>query len=72
LVRARAANQWEDSGLVFTTELGGPVDPRSLLRMIAVAAKSVGVEEVGGHTLLWWTGNSMTSSIWTQTIPSPL
>ena len=25
-------NQWRDSGLVFTTELGGPLDRRNLLR----------------------------------------
>ena len=29
--RLRAGNQWQDSGLVFTTETGGPVDPRNLL-----------------------------------------
>jgi integrase len=30
--RLNAGDQWTDSGLVFTTELGGPVDPRNLLR----------------------------------------
>jgi integrase len=30
---------------------GGPVDPRNLLRVIEVAAKSVGVDDVGIHTL---------------------
>jgi integrase len=49
--RLRAANQWHDSGLVFTTELGGPVDPRNLLRVIEVAAKPAGVTDVGVHTL---------------------
>ncbi|MCV7100920.1 MULTISPECIES: tyrosine-type recombinase/integrase [Mycobacterium] len=49
--RLRAANQWQDSGLVFTTELGGPVDPRNLLRVVEVAAKAAGVEGVGVHTL---------------------
>jgi len=47
----RAGNQWADSGLVFTTELGGPVDPRNLLRVIEVAAKAAGVERIGVHTL---------------------
>ncbi len=42
--RLRAGNQWQDSGLVFTTELGGPVDPRNLLRVVEVAAKAAGVE----------------------------
>jgi integrase len=49
--RLRAGNQWTDSGLVFTTEFGGPVDPRSFLRVIEVAAKAAGVEGVGVHTL---------------------
>ena len=49
--RLRAGNQWTDSGLVFTTELGGPVDPRNLLRVIEAAAKTAGVEGVGVHTL---------------------
>ena len=36
---------------MFTTELGGPVDPRNLLRMAEAAASSAGVEGVGVHTL---------------------
>ena len=42
--RLRAGNQWADSGLVFTTELGTPVDPRNLLRVIEAAAKTAGIE----------------------------
>lgn len=49
--RLRAANVWTDSGLVFTTELGGPVDPRNLLRVLEVAAKAADVDGVGVHTL---------------------
>jgi len=49
--RLRAGNQWTNSGLVFTTELGGPVDPRNLLRLVEAAAKTAGVEGVGVHTL---------------------
>jgi integrase len=49
--RLRAANQWADCGLVFTTELGGPVDPRNLLRVIEVAARAAKVDGVGVHTL---------------------
>jgi integrase len=47
----RAGNQWRDSGLVFTNEFGGPVDPRNLLRVIEVAAKAAGIERIGLHTL---------------------
>ncbi len=49
--RLRSANQWQNSGLVFSTELGGPVDPRNLLRVIEVAAKAAKVDGVGVHTL---------------------
>jgi len=49
--RMRAANQWTDSGLVFCTELGRPVDGRNLLRTLEDAAKTAGVEDVDVHTL---------------------
>jgi integrase len=50
--RLRAANQWADAtGLVFTTELGTPVEPRNLLRTLEVAAAKAGLEEIGVHTL---------------------
>jgi integrase len=38
--RLRAANQSQDSELVFTTELGGPIDPPNLLRVLEVASKA--------------------------------
>lgn len=49
--KLRAANLWEESGLVFTTEFGGPVDPRNLLRVVEVAARAAKVDGVGVHTL---------------------
>ena len=49
--RLHAGDQWKDSGLVFTNEFGGPVDPRNLLRTIELAAKKAKVENVGIHTL---------------------
>lgn len=49
--RLHAGDQWTDSGLVFTTEFGGPVDPRNVLRTIEIAADKAGVEHVGVHTL---------------------
>lgn len=49
--RLRAANQWDQSDLVFTTELGTPVDPRNILRSVEVAAKKAGIGGVGVHTL---------------------
>ncbi len=46
-----ARNQWQDSGLVFTTESGNPVDPRNLLRVVEAAAVKAGATGVGVHTL---------------------
>ena len=48
--RLRAGNQWQESGLVFTTEFGTPGDPHNFLRVIEDAARS-GVDGVGVHTL---------------------
>jgi integrase len=49
--RLHAGGQWTDTGLVFTTEFGGTVDPRNVLRTIEIAAAKAGVEDVGVHTL---------------------
>lgn len=50
--RLRAANVWEETGFVFTTETGRPVDPRNLLRAVTAAAKAAGLSaDVGCHTL---------------------
>jgi len=49
--RLHAGEQWTDTGLVFTTEMGLPVDPRNLLRAVQTAAAKAGVEGVGVHTL---------------------
>lgn len=49
--RLRAANVWTDSGHVFATEEGKPVDPRNLYRVVQVAAKAAGLEHVGVHAL---------------------
>ena len=49
--RMRAANQWAETGLVFTTALGSVVEPRNLLRVVEAAAKRIGRDGVGAHTL---------------------
>jgi integrase len=49
--RLHARNQWTDSGLVFTTEFGTPVEPRNILRTIELAAAKLDIEGVGVHTL---------------------
>lgn len=45
-----AANLWEQTGLVFTTDLGQPVDPRNLLRTVRLACERVGLPEIGVQT----------------------
>jgi integrase len=49
--RIRAANIWHESGFVFTTENGQPVDPRNLLRALKAAAKRAELADVRVHTL---------------------
>lgn len=49
--REAAGGAWPDTGLMFTTDRGTPVDPRNLLRTVEVAAKAAGVSGVGVHTL---------------------
>jgi integrase len=49
--RLRVGELWQESGLVFTNEFGGPVEPGNVLRAVEVAAKAAGLEGVGVHTL---------------------
>ena len=42
---------WQQTGYVFTTELGEPCDPRNALRALKVAAKRAGLPDIGLHTL---------------------
>lgn len=49
--RLRAGSQWVDTGFVFTTETGQPVDPRNLLRVVQTAALRAGLKDVGVHSL---------------------
>ena len=49
--RLKAANLWDDSGLVFTSRTGAPVDPRNVLSAAKRAAANAGLQGVGVHTL---------------------
>jgi len=49
--RERAANVWHETGFVFTTETGQPVDGRDLFRTLQAAAKKAKLTDVGIHTL---------------------
>lgn len=49
--RAKVGRAWVDHDLVFTTELGVPLDPRNALRAANTAARKAGLAGVGLHTL---------------------
>lgn len=49
--RMRAANVWQNTGHVFATATGAPIDPRNALRSIQAAARRAGVEDVDVHAL---------------------
>lgn len=49
--RLRAANVWQESGHVFATEAGLPVDPRNALRAFTTASAKAGVAGASIHTL---------------------
>lgn len=49
--RAACGDSWSDTGLVFTTELGQPIDPRNASRAMSIAARKAGLDGVGIHTL---------------------
>jgi integrase len=49
--RRAAADAWEDHGLVFTTEIGTPLEPRNVLRRFELLARRAGLGGVHLHTL---------------------
>ena len=46
-----AAEVWQEHGLVFTTEIGTPLEPRNVLRRFEVFAERAGLRGVTLHTL---------------------
>jgi len=49
--RLAAGNLWRDTGLVFTTEFGGPLEPGNVLRAVKGAADKANVPHATVHTL---------------------
>lgn len=49
--RLLAGEKWQDSGLVFTTTLGTPLDPRNVLRQFARVLTAAGIAHVRFHDL---------------------
>jgi integrase len=46
-----AAGVWQEHGLVFTTEIGTPLEPRNVLRRFELIAERAGLRGVTLHTL---------------------
>jgi integrase len=46
-----AGEAWRDSDLVFTTEVGTPLEPRNVLRRFETLAQRAGLRDVHLHTL---------------------
>ena len=49
--RLRAGQAWDDSGYVFTSPAGYPLDPSNFLHRVKAAGKKVGLSKVNVHTL---------------------
>ena len=49
--RQTAASTWRETGLVFTTEIGTPLEPRNVLRRFELLAERAGLKGVHLHTL---------------------
>jgi integrase len=49
--RLKAGSAWQQTGYVFTTQLGEPCDPRNVLRALKIVAKRAGLGNIGLHTL---------------------
>ena len=49
--RVAAQEVWRDSDLVFTTEIGTPLEPRNVLRRFELLAQGAGLRGVHLHTL---------------------
>lgn len=48
--RTRAADAWHDNGLVFTTRLGTPLEPRNFHREFKARAARAGLRQIAVHT----------------------
>lgn len=49
--RARLSDAWADTGLVFTTRTGRPVEPRNLVRSFARICDNAGLRKIRVHAL---------------------
>jgi integrase len=48
-MRERAGDRWEESGHVFTTRTGRPIEPRNVYRSFTRVAENVGLRVIRLH-----------------------
>ena len=49
--RILAGSEWQEHGLVFSTELGTPLEGRNITRTLHRVLKDAGIEQLGVHAL---------------------
>jgi integrase len=62
LAERMQAPVWQETGLVFTTEVGGALEPRNVSRWYAELAARCGVEDRGMHALRHFAATAMLES----------
>jgi integrase len=66
--RRQAMDLWVETGFVFVTDIGEPIDPRNALRALEVARRKAGLKEANLHTLR----HSAASVMLTNGVPIPV
>jgi integrase len=64
--------RWTYTGLVFTTDLDGPVDPRNLLRAVELTAANAGIENVGAHPAAQCRGGLTKAGVHIKAVADPV
>ncbi|GAA2122713.1 tyrosine-type recombinase/integrase [Nocardioides bigeumensis] len=66
--RRQAMDLWVETGFVFVTDIGEPIDPRNALRALEVARRKAVLKEANLHTLR----HSAASVMLTNGVPIPV
>lgn len=65
--RSQAGKDWRETGLVFTTKFGGPIEPRNVNRMFAALCRRAEVRPIRVHDLR----HSCATSLFTMGVEAP-
>ena len=61
-MREPAGDQWEETGYVFTTRTGQPIEPRNLYRSFTRVAKDAGLRVIRLHDACHGTATLLTAA----------